>query len=237
MKHLLTTVAMLGFLSSSAFAQYSAVGKVVNTPHDLSSGSSATIHSTDQTQVCVFCHVAHQQAAANKQPPLWSHTLSATNFSTVYASSTFTSLGTNITAIGAATVGSATTSHLCLSCHDGTVAVNSFYGNKFTATIPVGGNIAAGGLLTGPNLLGTDLSSSHPVNFSMDQTTWTVKNTHIVGINTTTHATTGAVALPLDSNNKLQCATCHTSHDDTNTNFLRDTMARSAICTDCHLAT
>jgi predicted CXXCH cytochrome family protein len=235
MKHVFTIVVALGLLVPSAFAQYSAVGKVLNSKHDLSSGStSGNIKSTDQTQVCVFCHVAHQASAANKQEPLWNHTLTATNFSTAYASSTFTALGTGITAIGQGTAGTATTSHLCLSCHDGTVAVNSLY--KFTATIPDSGDLV-GGKLTGIGSLGTDLSSSHPVNFSMDQTTWTKTNPHIVTINTTTHATTGAVSLPLDSNNKLQCASCHTSHDNTNTNFLRDSLTGSAICIDCHLST
>ena len=236
MKLTVTTVVMLGLLTPCAFAQYSAVGKVVNSKHDLSSGStSGNIKSTDQTQVCVFCHVAHQASGANKQEPLWNHTLTATNFSTAYASSTFTPLGTGIVAIGQGAPGTtATTSHLCLSCHDGTVAVNALY--KFTATIPDQGDLV-GGKLTGNGSLGTDMGSSHPVNFSMDQTTWTKTNSHIVAINTTTHSTNGAVALPLDGNNKLQCASCHTSHDNTNTQFLRDSLTGSAICLDCHLST
>lgn len=235
MKHVFTIVAMLVLFTASAFAQYSAVGKVLNSKHDLSSGStSGGIKSSDQTQVCVFCHVAHQASAAAKQQPLWNHTMTATNFTTAYASPTFTALGTGITAIGPGTAGSATTSHLCLSCHDGTVGVNSLY--KFNSTIPDTGDLV-GGKLAGIGSLGTDLSSSHPVNFSMDQSTWTKTNTHIVSINTTTHATTGTVALPLDGSNKLQCASCHTSHDNTNTNFLRDSLTGSAICLDCHLAT
>ena len=239
MKYTFTVVLMLSLAVSSAFAQYQAVGKVKNSLHDLSSGSTATVKSSDFNQICAFCHVAHKGATApaGVQTPLWNHTLTSTNFSTSYSSSTFTPLGTGITALGAGTWSSATTSHLCLSCHDGTVGVNSVY--KF-ATPTVGAiashTDASSRLLSNANL-GTDMSSSHPVNFLMDQTTWTIKNTHIVGVNATTHATTGTTALPLDSNNKLQCATCHQVHDPTNTYFLRDSLTGSAICLDCHLNT
>lgn len=236
MKRTLLIAVLLALVATSAFAQYTAVGLVANSKHDLSSSSSnGGIKSSDQSQICVFCHVAHQASAASGQYPLWNHTVTATNFSTKYSSSTFDALNTGVTAIGAATAGAATSSHLCLSCHDGSVAVNSLY--KFTATIADTGNLV-GGKLTGTSSLGTSLSTSHPVNFTMDQTLWTgAKNSHIVAVNVSTHATNSTPALPLDSNNKLQCATCHTSHDNTNGKFLRDAVAGSKICLDCHLAT
>ncbi len=83
---------------------------VIGSQHDLTAAGSGPVKSA-ATQVCVFCHAPH-----NVQPnvtPLWDHALSTQTYTT-YTSTTYTS--------GAQTP-STGTSRLCLSCHDGTVAV------------------------------------------------------------------------------------------------------------------
>jgi len=47
-------------------------------------------------------------------------------------------------------------SKLCLSCHDGTVALDSY------------GGVNGSTIITGSALLGTDLSTSHPISMKYD---------------------------------------------------------------------
>lgn len=228
---------ILVFAASTAFAQYSAVGKVVNTKHDLSKTSSAAVHASDLTQVCGFCHVAHKSPAApsGNQTPLWNHTLGTTITGVYGGTGTFDSLKTDIAALGPATWGSATSSHLCMSCHDGTVGMNAIY--KFTATIgAIPGHTDANSKLLPANTanLGTDLTSTHPVNFTYQGAPWLAQQTHVA---VPANNKVSTANLPLDSAGKLQCATCHSVHDATNTYFLRDTIDGSKLCIDCHLAT
>jgi len=237
MKHKLTLLLMLVLACGSSFAQYSAVGKVRNTKHDLASGSTAVVKASDLTQTCGFCHVAHisPTAPAGNQTPLWNHKLGATLTGKYGGTGTFASLNTDIAALGAATWGTATSSHLCMACHDGTIGMNAIY--KFTATI---GAIAShtdvnGKLLTTNNSnLGTDLSGTHPVNFTYQGAAWLATQKHVA---VPSNYSVGPANLPLDAAGKLQCATCHSVHDATNTYFLRDTVNGSQICLDCHLAT
>src|SRR6266700_1771215 len=77
---------------------------------------------------CQVCHIPHKAAAFTvANAPLWNHA-TATNANTRYVtydqagSSHFNALG-----LGALTLGS---SVACLSCHDGSIAVNQSYGKS-----------------------------------------------------------------------------------------------------------
>ena len=237
MRRSILSLVLLALATSTAFAQYSAVGKVKNTKHDLSSGSTATVKASDLNQVCGFCHVAHKSPAAptGYQTPLWNHTLGTTITGVYGGTGTFASLNTDIAPLGAATWGTATSSHLCMSCHDGTVGMNAIY--KFTATIgAIASHTDASGKLLSTNTanLGTVMTGTHPVNFTYQGAAWLTTQTH-VAVPSNYHV--GTANLPLDAAGKLQCATCHNVHDATNTYFLRDTVNGSQICLDCHLST
>ena len=249
MKYRLIPALLLMLAATTAFAQYSAVGKVVNSKHDLSAanankGTTVFVYASDLTQTCAFCHVAHKAtgasgsvgtpAPAGNQTPLWNHQLGSTITGVYGGTGTFASLNTDIAALGAATWGSATSSHLCMSCHDGTVAVNAIY--KFTATgfASIANHTNANSQLISNSNLGTDLSSTHPVNFTYQGAAWLSKQTHVA---VPSNYSVGTANLPLDAAGKLQCSTCHSVHDPTNTYFLRDVVTSSKICLDCHLAT
>lgn len=203
-----------------------ATAGVVGSAHDLSStGPGAT---TNVARVCVFCHTTHQAAAAAGQDPLWNHTLSATASYGVYSSNTMNAVPTDI---GGAVIGTAAPSNLCMSCHDGTVAVHSLYNDPnevASVTITAGGNVAATGLMTGNPNVGTDLSNDHPVNFTYDTALATADG----GLNDP--ATTPAVAALLNGG-MVQCASCHDPHDDTNAPFLVMSNTASALCVACHI--
>ena len=113
------------------------------------------------------------------------------------------------------------TSLACMSCHDGTVALDSLI-NPPPSFTPGVGTIGANGDL------GNDLSNDHPISIVYDST----QDTGFVA------TATVAAALPLftgTSGNQLECATCHNVHDPANVPFLRITNAASALCVTCHI--
>ena len=174
--------------------------------HNLSTSGPGPIKSTTMTEICVFCHTPHNSSPT---PPLWNQTLSGATY-TPYTSTTMV-----------ATAGVPTgSSKLCMSCHDGTVAIGSTM-NK--------GQIAmqglTGGKLTGPSSLGTSLSDDHPISFVP------VTGTPIVNPGP-------ASPVKLDPNGQIQCRTCHDPHqmdiDPTAKKFLAASNSSSALCVICH---
>ncbi len=206
---------------------------VASTKHNLSSsGSANAIYSSDQPEICVFCHTPHnaiKNSGATNNLPLWNHTLSATAAYGTYTSVTMNATPTEITT---ATVANAITSHLCLSCHDGTVAVNSFNrASSINATTTMAGAGQTAGVISagrGTNL-GTDLSNDHPVNFTYNSALMTADG----GLKDPT-ALTGVKLY----DTKVQCASCHdphTSQDASNKGLVRVSMSGSALCLSCHV--
>lgn len=137
-------------------------------------------------QVCLPCHAPHNQPDPN-QGYLWNHVM-PTNAYTLYAG---TAVGGTIE--GATVSGLDSTSKKCLSCHDGSVAVDSYGGYTFkpagqTSVFgPTAGthqlgqvNDANGSATTGFVIGGGgDLSHDHPVGVVypasgyIDPATWT----------------------------------------------------------------
>src|SRR5579863_10548287 len=110
--------------------------------HNLNPSSGASVYSQGALG-CTFCHAPHSGLGANT--PLWNQTLSKATY-TPYTSTTYIEQGNTQPTLGV-------TSSLCLSCHDGTVAVgqSAAYG-----TLPVTGS------MNSVDSFGTNLSGSHP---------------------------------------------------------------------------
>jgi len=185
-------------------------GGVSTTRHNLSVSGPGTVKATSESQICVFCHTPHSAAPSS---PLWNRRNPGGVY-TPYSSST-----------AVATPGQPTgASILCLSCHDGTIAL----GEILSSTTPIG---MAGGVTTmptGPGRLGTDLSDDHPVSFAY---TATLASQRGELVNPAT--LTGAVRL--DAGGQMQCTSCHNAHDDSNGKFLVMANTRSALCQTCHV--
>lgn len=181
--------------------------------HNLSAASSGSVKATTEQEICVFCHFPHN---ANPAEPLWNHTLSGATY-TPYSSGTL---------FAAAPGQPSGRSKLCLSCHDGTIAVGS------VRHMPRGGGAGTiAGLenpLTGQFALGTDLSDDHPVSIGYD-----VGNSELAPV-----ATLEANGLMLDENGQIQCGSCHDPHDNTNPKFLRKPFSEggqgAVLCRTCH---
>jgi len=218
-KTLIIVVAML-FVATTAFG-----ASVVGSKHDLRQSNGGP--GVGLVEVCVACHTPHQDAAANKQYPLWNHSVTGASFG-VYSSVTLNASPTAMNYTPPGQPGQSV-SMLCMGCHDGTVAVLAMYNppnSGFTGYVAAG-NVTAAGLITGTPDIGTDLSDDHPVNFAYDTALATAD---------------GGLVDPASSleiqgwlvGSTVQCSSCHDVHDNTNTPFLRKSNIGSALCVTCH---
>jgi predicted CXXCH cytochrome family protein len=209
-------VASVLFCSSIVSAQTGTLpnsNTILNTKHNLSASGPGTVKATTEQEICVFCHAPHN---ASPIQPLWNRN-TPTNAYTVYSSPSITKLGINIGPPSGS-------SKLCLSCHDGTIALGSVLSRGQQITM-------AGGATTlppGATNLGTDLSDDHPISFSYDAAATADPN--IVPTNNLPKN------IRLDYSKNMQCTTCHDAHSNANGNFLVMDNSSSQLCNSCHLA-
>lgn len=183
---------------------------ILGSKHDLSIAGPGPIKAVTERDVCLFCHTPHRAAADT--PPLWNHTASTASY-TPYSSST-----------AKAVMGQPTgASKLCLSCHDGTVALGMV--SSRSTPIEMQGGVTT--LPPGPSRLGTDLSDDHPVSITYDNS--------LVSANGQLRPPSSLTdKVRLDHNNQMQCTSCHDSHDNKYGKFLVQDNTGSALCITCH---
>jgi predicted CXXCH cytochrome family protein len=138
-----------------------ASAQITGTRHNLGSLGTGVNKFSGTAEICVFCHTPHG-ADTTAVVPLWNRTLVGQTYQT------YDALGTSTLQGKVAPVGSV--SIACLSCHDGTQAMNSVINAPgsgltnaaFTAGTWTGANQTAGKLIGVANI-GTDLRNDHPV--------------------------------------------------------------------------
>ena len=186
---------------------------VANTKHNLSVSGPGDIVAVSERRICIFCHTPHH---ASPVQPLWSHEMSGASYN-LYASTTLSAQPGQPT--GA--------SRLCLSCHDGTVALGLLHGAA--TPLPM-----AGGIVTLPSgrssNLQTDLSDDHPVSFSYTASL-AATNGEL------RDPSTLPPAVKLENGDLLQCTSCHNPHKDPYGNFLVMSNTGAALCLACHQKT
>lgn len=183
---------------------------IIDTKHNLSVTGPGPVKSTTEEEICIFCHTPHN--ARRDIPYLWNRQDSTVNY-TPYQSSTLY-----------ATVGQPTgASKLCLSCHDGTIALGALVSKP--QEVPFQGGLRF--IPEGPSRLGTDLSDDHPVSFLYDSSL-AMNNRELLEPSLLTHG------VKLDRDGQMQCTACHDPHDNTNNKFLVMPNIYSALCTTCH---
>lgn len=190
-----------------------AASNVAATKHNLAVSGPGTVKATSESEVCVFCHTPHNASAA---APLWNRRNPSSAY-TPYSSTT-------AKAAAGQPNGS---SLLCLSCHDGTIALGELL-NRATPVSMSGATT----MPAGSGLLGTDLSDDHPVSIGYSTALINARG----GAAAAELADPASLpsAVKLDANGQMQCATCHNAHDDTNGKFLVMANTGSALCTTCH---
>ncbi|MCP5053918.1 MAG: cytochrome C [bacterium] len=178
------------------------MGNIGGSAHDFSA------RGWSNGEICLPCHTPHNADTTVMGSPLWNHQVTGSTF-IVYTSLTMKS--TAVQPRGP--------SKLCLSCHDGTVALDSFGGNT------------GSDMITGVANIGTSLTDDHPISIY-----WSHQNE------------VGTICLkchnprPTDFNpilpfydRYLECSTCHDVHNKTShDNLLRLPMNNSELCFHCH---
>lgn len=198
--------AVLALLTSTA-----AVGQdtIVGTPHDLSVTGPGRIHAVEEEQICIFCHAPHH---ATGQAPLWNRYMPQTHYK-IYDSST----------TDARIDQPSGPSKMCLSCHDGSLAIGLVASRPPDMPIVMTQRT----IPPGPTDLTHDLSDDHPIGFRYDRALAfrdrQLKNPELL---------TGT--LPLGKHGELHCTTCHDPHNNRLGDFLREPRYRSTICLSCH---
>lgn len=224
---------------------------IVNTKHNLSvSNTAGTVKAQSEAEVCVFCHIPHQNRPLGK--PLWNRSMPASSY-TMYDSDYLKRMGYPAVAsdLGTDNDTPGALSRQCLSCHDGTVAVGAVYklrrvwmGVDLVAMDGVDGS----GMMptTATGFIGTDLRIHHPVGIEYDPTV--TKNfdvgTRTMELRTVTDVETNTDVKLFEYGGKkyVECSSCHDPHKE-NEKFLHvDSGANHGqnffnTCTSCHTKT
>ena len=120
------SVAVVGLLAVGS------MGDIVGSDHDFSE------YGWSDGEICKPCHTPHN-AISDVTAPLWNHELTVATYETHSGSGVPVEDALDATSI------------LCMSCHDGTVALDSFGGDTGVQ------------YMIGDEMLGTDLRDDHPV--------------------------------------------------------------------------
>jgi hypothetical protein len=221
MKKLFVVLAVAIALVSAG----AALAAITGSKHDLTANSN-TYYTTATTEICVFCHTPHNAVTgANVTAPLWNKT---------YTSNvTFTAYGNTMR--GSTTAASMTNAtRTCLSCHDGTQAMNSLNNG------PGSGNTAIAntglGPISGVTVIDGDFRNDHPIGV-----------TYVTGNDLATPSgvspTSGIVkiggvnnVLATSGTDTVECSSCHSVHNDSGIAlFLPVANTSSQLCLTCHL--
>jgi hypothetical protein len=161
---LMTGAAMIAAAQSN--------GNVAASKHNLSIFGPGPVSATGESQVCVFCHTPHGATTA-PGAPLWNRQLSTQTYTT------YTSSSLDAEIIAGQLDQPAGSSKLCLSCHDGSLAIGTVNvsGGQQNVSIDMMGVAAGGEMPAGAGTqtgftrnLGNDLTNDHPISLTYDTT-------------------------------------------------------------------
>ena len=211
MKRLLQIAGIAILLAAAARAQVQVSGDQLGT-HDLTPGSVGNVKGLI-SNACLYCHAPH--GAMSSPTPLWNQKMTVQTYN-MYGSTTYHQIS--------AQPGINSSSRMCLSCHDGTVAVGQ--------TV-VWGQLTISGTMKSTSIFGSDLKSSHP--FSVKTPLIDSPNINADLFATPPHTADPAVPLV---NGNVECTSCHQPHfesiDKQLPQFLVRDSSSSQLCLACH---
>ena len=179
-------------------------------------------------RVCAYCHTPHHAVEDLNADymPLWSRTTTTQTF-TGYNSTTLQSV-----LLGDPVMGP---SRLCMSCHDGVVAIDAYYGSPGTVGMTEGDAFGEIGVAFERSLM-----NDHPIGF--DYNAVAALDAEINPSSTQFIGGTKTIADVLyddgAGNDVMTCATCHEVHNSPGAVdywFLYGEQQDSNFCRTCHL--
>jgi len=239
---LLISIVLIAGVYTISYGNGNGLG-IVGSPHDftdgLVKGAALSEAWNSRAEICRVCHVPHDHGVAAKNYMnglLWNHGVSSATY-TMYNNAWSSTL------TGTQSAQPDGTAKLCLSCHDGTVALDTYdkYTNTTTYIDSVGydAGFKTPGFLDGANL---DLRGTHPLSIAFPAG----QDGDGINFNSTaaTNWANGATIASTLDNGKVQCSTCHEVHNKgsvAGTHLLRSpqTVAQggtaSELCLKCHI--
>jgi len=153
------------------FGMAAAQAGIKDTKHNLGADNAVNENymTAGNTEICVFCHTPHA-SNTNVKAPLWNKPVAAGTSYTTYNTATSATIDGSVDMSGV--------SLACLSCHDGTQAMDTMINKPGSGGYNASGSTIAGGAWTGTRqdgsgkminagefiaMLGTDLTNDHPV--------------------------------------------------------------------------
>lgn len=169
-------------------------GKVIHPAMDITSSHHDFKGAAwSEGEICRVCHTPHNASLSVSNSPLWNHQTTVAAFD-VYTSSTMQGVTGQPTG----------KTKLCLSCHDGTVAIENHGGYTGGTRYATFGNVT------------TNLKNDHPVYF--------IYNTQLAQVDgelydpsTTPSGLGGTIEDDLLDDGILGCTSCHDVHVSRNT--------------------
>lgn len=217
---------------------------VANTKHNLSTSGTGTIKSTGAgtSEICVFCHTPHSALTGSDASlrPLWNRNMSTALY-TVYTSDVLSQLGGGTyPAAESPATGAHVKTRICLSCHDGTIALGSLVNMPSgVSTIPMQGTGADYKMpQTAAGYVGIDLRDDHPVAIKYVSGSGPGQDPELRGLITGNkiwlYDSTAVKTQNTTGTGYVECTSCHNAHDNQYGNFLVDANSQSGICASCH---
>ncbi len=184
------------------------LSRVKDTPHKLTGTNGIAVPNAE---ICRPCHTPHN--ASTEVGYIWNHQLSTATW-TLHEDADPASVNSSA-------------SRLCLSCHDGTVAIDSYGG--LTGTVFMG-------TVSPRKNLGTNLTNTHPIGVLYPTSTRYNQPDAVTGNIVDPVETPAGQSAHLEDG-RVQCTSCHYAHGSRAAYgmFLRVDNTGSALCMTCHI--
>jgi predicted CXXCH cytochrome family protein len=199
-------LAVAGVSLAGARSDGQVAADIAGTKHNLSVTGPGQLRAVSETRICVFCHTPHNATPAS---PLWNRAVEPQVY-TVYSSPT----------LRAAPLPQPTgPTRLCLTCHDGMIAMSAVLQPAGGIRMRWGGRFPPGSRAD----FAANLSAHHPVSFPYSAA---LPNPEL--------KPAPPAELDFGGTGELHCITCHDPHDDQFGRFLVQDNRFSALCIACH---
>jgi predicted CXXCH cytochrome family protein len=239
MKKLILLLAGLAVGALISLTPTSSRATIVGSAHDFSASTNYWVGGTtnwvaghSSTNVCGECHTIHH-APDPARGPLWIHTPTSQTFKTY-------DQGGSETFPSGLTVTLGSSSKACLSCHDGSVAINSQDSGAVpnTTTTVKGGTgvfIKSSAVVIEVNGGQDDLTHMHPLGVNYAAAIAAMPSGDLNPVSTAIAG--GTIQSVMLKNGNVECSSCHDIHrtqGTASTSGIYTVASGSALCLTCH---